>query len=87
MCPVRAFVPEVEAITRWFALCYRVEIDTMTGYARYERVALPGEGGAGSQDSRLMHGLAACAETQNQMLEDARKARERSKRQEKSKGK
>ena len=50
-----AFTPEVREINRWFAACHRLVV-TDAGVL-WERYALPDEGGAGNQDSRLLASL------------------------------
>lgn len=72
-----SFVPEIESITKWFALCYRIEVDSMSGFARYERVAFPAAGSPAEQDARLMFGLEACAAVSNDLLAEERKRREK----------
>jgi hypothetical protein len=76
-CPVKSFTTEVELITRWFAQCYRVEVDAMSGHAEWKRTNLPRAGSIGEQDSRLMHGLEACAMISNEILAEDRKRRDK----------
>lgn len=45
----------------------------MTGHAEWKRVSFPGAGNVGEQDSRLLHGLDACATISNEILSEDRK--------------
>ena len=69
---------EVEEIFAWFEHCYDVEVHSTTGRPYWKRVALPGDGGIGTQDARLIHGLTYMASVQQQVLNErlARQARE-----------
>lgn len=82
-----SFTPEIELLSKWFAQCYRVEVNPLSGFARYERVSLPQPGSVGEQDSRLLNGLEECARIANEMLEEDRKAREKAKAKEPKKRK
>jgi len=70
---VKAFTPEVELVTEYFARCYDVQVDPLSGYARWHRIALPGPGGVGDQDSRLLRGLEYAAVVANQLIDEQRK--------------
>ena len=82
VCPVKSFTTEVELITRWFAQCYAIQVDAMSGHAEWKRTNLPRAGGIGEQDSRLMHGLEACAAISNEILVEDRKRRDKEKKKE-----
>lgn len=79
-CPVLSFTSEVETVTRWFAQCYRIEVDAVSGYAEWKRCSFPAAGNVGEQDSRLHHGLEACAMISNELLLEDRKAAAKKKR-------
>lgn len=84
-CPVRAFDKEVEELSRWFALCYDLEWDAMSGLAFWHRIALPADGGAGDQDARLMHALDWASSVHNDIMREAQVRRQRQKAHKKQK--
>lgn len=61
-----AFTPDVDDALRWFGWTHDVEIGM--GGARWRRVALPGPGGLGEQDARLMQTLDHLRHLANRLL-------------------
>jgi hypothetical protein len=72
-CPVLAFTDEVEELTTWFAACYDLDVDSMSGRAVWRRKALPAAGGVGDQDARLFHGLEYLCSVQNEIVVEEHK--------------
>jgi hypothetical protein len=60
--------PEVEEILTWFGVTHEL---VMTGFGAYWRMAwLPGPGGVGEQDARLLAGLSATKSVMQATLAD-----------------
>jgi hypothetical protein len=63
---VLAFTPEVESALRWFDATHEIEI--RDGRAWWRRTVLPGPGGLGEQDAKLMAALDLLRRVHNDML-------------------
>lgn len=55
----------------WFRHCYDVELEPASGRAFWRRVALPGDGGIGEQDARLLNALEYMATVYQRLTDDA----------------
>lgn len=74
---MRLLTPEVEEIFRWFAECYEVTVDGMSGRVWWRRAALPAAGGVGDQDARVMAALEYVAQLRNTLLMERQTTRTR----------
>lgn len=72
-CPVLAFTPATESALRWFDSTY--ELTEIRGRVVFRRTELPGPGGVGDQDARLMDAL----EVLRRVHDDLMAPRERTK--------
>jgi hypothetical protein len=63
-CPVLAFTPAVESALRWFDATH----EPVPAEGRWRRVALPGAGGIGDQDARLMDALDLLRRVQTDLM-------------------
>lgn len=72
-CPVRLFTPDVEAWLSLFAVTHALRVG-LAG-ARWERIALPVEGGIADQPAKDLQALAWIADVWNGWLGEQRQRR------------
>lgn len=74
-CPVRSLTPETRDVLRWFDQTHELQVGF--GAATWHRHSLPGPGGLGDQDARLMAGLDLVRDEKNLLLNDRPRSKRR----------
>ncbi len=74
-CPVRTLTPEVKDVLAWFDRTHGLQIGF--GAVTWQLQRLPGSGGVGEQDARLMAALEWTRDLKNALLQDTPERRRR----------